>query len=419
MLDLDRNQMDDHDENPSLASTYLSSVKVKEETEMSDNKFTQPIKVFECVMKSYGLAIAKLPEYTQKRLSKRFMTFMEKEFLVYHQEFMKLKGIKIKEWEDENELIENMIHANSIETKNYAQLYRKNSTVKLVSYISILQEPSEIKDMLLVLVSIHDSSVQQLVLKLLFKLNLPEIKPYEKSLLVFNSDTDFKDEIIKFSLSDDHVKKEHRPLLIPLIIRILNSKLMTKKGKAGKKSLDIKRMIVYRFLSSLSSEEIKMFIMQVIEPFNITIEDTKDANLLESKLSHCGFSQYLGFLSAFKSIWKHMGALLNENDWLLAMCNVVIAIFKLSKLFQNTAKINKGENGILETNEENNEVKEESDNEMIFKTGSIKSWSNALSSIFKMINEIYEKYFYVKFIQNDFSENIMKILVIIFINSNW
>lgn len=179
-----------------------------------------------------------------------------------------------------------MIKANSIETRNHAQMYRKNSTLKLVSYLSVLQDPSEIKDILLILVSIHDSSVQLLVLKLLFRLNLPEIKPYEKSLLVFNSDIDFKDEIVKFSLSEDHVKKEHRHILIPLLIRILNTKLTKKKGKAGKKSLDDKRMIVYRFLATLTLDEIKMFVSQSIESFNITIQDTKDAQLTETKLSH-------------------------------------------------------------------------------------------------------------------------------------
>lgn len=379
---------------------------------MIDSKFTSPIKMFELIMKSYGVAIPKLPSDIQKLLSKRFLNFMEKEFLIYHQEFVKIKGTKVKRWEDENDLIDNMIKANSIETKNYTQMFRKNSTTKLVSYISILQDPSEIKDILLILVSIHDSAVQQLVLKLLFKLNLPEIKPYEKSLLVFNSDIDFKDEIVKFSLSEDHVKKEHRRVLIPLLIRILNTKLTKKKGKAANKSLDDKRTIVYRFLSSLTPEEIRMFISQSIESFNISIEDTKDANIVESKLSHWGFSHYLGFLYSFKSIWKHMGALLNDGDWLFAMCSVVTSIFKLSKLFQNTSKQdNKDMVDHVEAVNEDIDDLYESDSEMVFKSSTIKECQNTLTSWFKIINEVYEKYFYVKFIQEDFSFNIIKIMV--------
>ena len=85
-------------------------------------------------------------------------------------------------------------------------LYRKNSTTKLVCYLSILQKVEDIKDTLILLLSVNDVSVQQLVLKQVLKLNIPQLKRYEKSLLVFSSDTEFKDEITKFSLGEEKMK---------------------------------------------------------------------------------------------------------------------------------------------------------------------------------------------------------------------
>lgn len=294
-------------------------------------------------------------------------------------------------------------------------LYRKNSTTKLVCYLSILQKVEDIKDTLILLLSVNDVSVQQLVLKQVLKLNIPQLKRYEKSLLVFSSDTEFKDEITKFSLGEEKMKTEDRHVIIPYIIRILNAKLLKKRGKAAAKPLEAKRTLVYRFLASLSTQELDIFIAQVIEPFNLTIEDTKDQAILESKLSHCSFGQYLGYISALEGIVKQMGALV--KDYLPIFCNILTAIFKLSKLFykeyknadQDPDEI--AEEAEEEQPEEEKVVEEMDDSKYIdpLKKNTLKSCASTITGVYKRVNEIYEKYFFHQFVQNEFSTDVLKL----------
>jgi len=210
---------------------------------------------------------------------------------------------------------------------NHSNVHYKNSTTKLKSYLEILQNPESIKETLTLLLSHNDSSIQLLVLKQLLKLKIPELNKFEKSLLSFSSDNDFKDEVIKFQIST--LSETERKVILPYIIRILNTKLLRKVGKSNRKSLETRRKIVYRFLSKLAHEDLEMFISQVIEPFNLTFEDVENQQILEAKLSHCSFAQYLGFISSIEGIVKQMGSLV--QDFLPIFCKILITIFKLSK----------------------------------------------------------------------------------------
>lgn len=191
--------------------------------------------------------------------------------------------MKVEKCKEESELMNNMINANSIDVHNHSNVYYKNSTTKLKSYLEIVQDPKSIDDTLTILLSHNDSSIQLLVLKQLLKLKIPELNKFEKSLLAFSSDSDFKDEVIKFQITS--LSDTERKIVLPYVIRILNTKLLKKRGKSNRKSIETRRKIVYRFLSKLTNEDLKIFISQVIEPFNLTFKDVEDQDILEAKLS--------------------------------------------------------------------------------------------------------------------------------------
>jgi hypothetical protein len=243
---------------------------------------------------------------------------------------------------------------------------------------------------------------------------LPLLKKYERSLKAFSSETEFKDEIVKFNL--EKLDPEDKDGLLPYIIRILNAKLLKKRGKAGVKTIETKRTIVYRFLASLSVPDLGVFIDQVIEPFGLSREDALNPNLVEQTLARCSFGQYLAFMSALESIVKQMGSLV--QDYLPILCNIVVAIFKLSRKFYNAIKEAEGDvDNIDEIEEESDNDEDEQENEENqvevssdpLKKNTLKSCRAVLSQTFKRINGIFEKYFYNSHIKEEFSEGVLEI----------
>lgn len=50
------------------------------------------------------------------------------------------------------------------------------------------------------------------------------------------------------------LKDEHREQVLPIIIKLLLSKIIKKKGAINKKTIHTRRSIVFQFLSSLNPE---------------------------------------------------------------------------------------------------------------------------------------------------------------------
>lgn len=210
---------------------------------------------------------------------------------------------------------------------------------------------------------------------------------------------------------------EERRVVLPFIVRILNAKLLKKKGKAANKPLEAKRTIVYRFLTSLENEDLGIFISQVIEPFNLTLEDTKDQKILTQKLSQCSFRQYLAYISAFESIVKQMGALV--QDYLPALCNILSTIFQLSKSFYSMSRDAQNAEKLEEVNIEESENEEDSDIEEDagkddhtdpLKRNTLKSCNQTLVQYLKLISQIYMKYNYNTYITGEFSTVTLNLL---------
>jgi hypothetical protein len=209
---------------------------------------------------------------------------------------------------------------------------------------------------------------------------------------------------------------EERKVILPYIVRILNAKLLKKKGKAANKPLEAKRTIVYRFLTSLENEDLGVFIAQVIEPFNLTIEDTKDQKILTQKLSQCSFSQYLAFISAFESIVKQMGSLV--QDYLPSLCNVLSTIFKLSKSFYSMSKDALNDGSIQEIgneesdNEDDSDIEDEGKDAHIdsLKRNTLKSCHQTLVQYLKLVSQIYQKYNYNIYVTEEFSTVTLNLL---------
>ncbi|XP_075285568.1 small subunit processome component 20 homolog [Opisthocomus hoazin] len=119
------------------------------------------------------------------------------------------------------------------------------------------------------LLSHQDQNVQRIALDCIMTYKHPHLLPYRENLQRLLEDKSFKEEIVHFSISEETavVKTEHRPDLIPVLMRILYGRMRNKTGSKtqGKSSAGTRMSIVLRFLAGSLPEEIRMFLDLLFE----------------------------------------------------------------------------------------------------------------------------------------------------------
>ena len=98
--------------------------------------------------------------------------------------------------------------------------------------------------------------------------------------------------------------EEDREAMLPVIIKLLQSKLLMKKGAINKKSLFVRRNIVYQFFSSLNPvNEFKFFFDELLRPVNLNLQVT-NVSEINDRLSQVSFNNYLSFINSLDSVFK-------------------------------------------------------------------------------------------------------------------
>ncbi|XP_031438174.1 small subunit processome component 20 homolog isoform X1 [Clupea harengus] len=115
-----------------------------------------------------------------------------------------------------------------------------------------------------------DQYIQKMALECVLTYKDPAILPYKVNLERLLDDKHFKDEIVHFNISEEGavVQDDHRPQLIPLLMRILYGRMSTKGGSKfqGKTSTASRSSIVLRFLAGCQPQELGIFIDMLLEP---------------------------------------------------------------------------------------------------------------------------------------------------------
>nr|XP_056703398.1 small subunit processome component 20 homolog [Euleptes europaea] len=120
------------------------------------------------------------------------------------------------------------------------------------------------------LLSHQDQNVQKIALDCIMTYKHPHLLPYRENLQRLLEDKSFKEEIVHFSISEENtiIKTQHRPELIPVLMRILYGRMRNKTGNKtqGKSAAATRMAIVLRFLAGSLPEEIRMFLDLLFEP---------------------------------------------------------------------------------------------------------------------------------------------------------
>ena len=97
---------------------------------------------------------------------------------------------------------------------------------------------------------------------------------------------------------------EDRESMLPVIIKLLQSKLLMKKGAINKKSLHVRRNIVYQFFASLNpATEFTLFLNELLSQVNLSTEGLT-IEVIQRQLSAVSFNTFLSFINSLEVVFK-------------------------------------------------------------------------------------------------------------------
>uniref|UniRef100_A0A8C5U5C3 UTP20 small subunit processome component n=1 Tax=Malurus cyaneus samueli TaxID=2593467 RepID=A0A8C5U5C3_9PASS len=192
------------------------------------------------------------------------------------------------------------------------------------------------------LLSHQDQNVQRIALDCIMTYKHPHLLPYRENLQRLLEDKSFKEEIVHFSISEETtvVKTEHRPDLIPVLMRILYGRMRNKTGSKtqGKSSASTRMSIVLRFLAGSLPEEIRMFLDLLLEAVKQFSNGPCQTAVLQS-MSELDLAKVLplgrqhSLFNGLEVVLKNMGHLIQQYlpeilQILLCMTAVVSSILQ-------------------------------------------------------------------------------------------
>lgn len=189
--------------------------------------------------------------------------------------------------------------------------------------------------------------------------------------------------------------------MLPIIIKLLLSKLIKKKGAINQKTVHVRRTIVYQFMSQLNPEtELKLFFDELLSTFDIKIDDDifSKGDLLE-RLSQASFSSFLNFLGSFSVIIKQLGSLLTGNGYLQKVTKVFINILTLAKMFMSHLKMSIAEEAKVDAIEE--EFKHDSKDALYRFVGH--QSKVCMRKGLAIVKQLYDKYSHIPAYMREFS----------------
>lgn len=128
----------------------------------------------------------------------------------------------------------------------------------------VLYRSSDVYEALQSLLANGDLEIQKSALNAILAWKSEALQPYRESLSNLLDDSRFRDEITTFLHSDyqeSKIQEEHRPQLMPVLLRLLYGKLISRIGNQNaKRTQGVKRKVILETLARFSDTEIQEFL---------------------------------------------------------------------------------------------------------------------------------------------------------------
>ncbi|MCJ1281712.1 U3 snoRNP protein [Xylographa opegraphella] len=180
----------------------------------------------------------------------------------------------------------------------------------------VLFRSIEVFDALLNLLTNGDAEVQKLALEALSTWKLEGIQPYLVNLMNLLDDSRFREEVSVFlQISDEEssVRKEHRPELMPVLLRLLYGKIIARSGRnSGNNGQATRRKAVLETLCRLSDNYIRDFLIISLGPLqHLNISCESDGDTFKIELPHTisiPDRKQVGIVTMIKDMLDTMGS---------------------------------------------------------------------------------------------------------------
>ncbi|KAJ5908854.1 hypothetical protein N7495_001536 [Penicillium taxi] len=133
----------------------------------------------------------------------------------------------------------------------------------------VLFKAPEVHEAVLDLLCHGNSEIQKAALKALFTWKNPHVLPYQENLLNILDESRFKDELqvfVRVGDEDSLIEKEHRPVLMPVLLRLLYGRMISKASSSNQAGQSGRRKTILRTLSLLSDEDFGLFMSLAYGP---------------------------------------------------------------------------------------------------------------------------------------------------------
>ncbi|KAI1134946.1 armadillo-type protein [Hypoxylon sp. FL0543] len=205
----------------------------------------------------------------------------------------------------------------------------------------VLYQSQQVYDALLGLLANGDAEIQKSALKAIFTWKQEGVKPYQENLEYLLDEARFKNELTVLFQGDQQIQPEHRLELMPVLLRLLYGRTISKKGTAsGRHGLHATRLAVLR---QLSVEDMGQFL-------DVALGDLRGLRVLEdTRLREDVFNdeiltvrKQVGFLNMMEAMINELGtSVLSYTDKIL---NAVLYCLVLS-----SRKLNQSDQDIEES----------------------------------------------------------------------
>lgn len=172
----------------------------------------------------------------------------------------------------------------------------------------VLFRATEVHDAVLGLLCHGNSEIQRAALKALFTWKNPQVTPYQENLLNILDESRFKDELavfVRVGGEDSLIEQEHRPVLLPVLLRLLYGRMISKAGaSSGNAGQGGRRKAILRTLSHLSEEDFGLFMHLSFGPLaEVHVVKDGEQNSVAFDEEHTSPRRQLGLLKMVDTVF--------------------------------------------------------------------------------------------------------------------
>lgn len=174
----------------------------------------------------------------------------------------------------------------------------------------VLFKAPEVHTAILGLLCHGNSELQRHALKVLFTWKDPNVLPYQENLLNLLDESRFKDELgvfVHVGSEDSLIKNEHRDVLLPVLLRLLYGRMISKAGSAAAGQAG-RRKTILRTISHLSEQDFGLFIQLAFGPLGNVhpVKDNGDIDYTVFDQDLTSPKRQLGLLKLIDSVFESL-----------------------------------------------------------------------------------------------------------------